>query len=618
MAKTVMFYPNDRACKYPTGALKVGERLKLHLEFTRPQNVAEVRLVLKKDGEDSVDYVMEHATTLDDGTLVYEVELPIGSAGLYFYHFIIASDDEDVRVGADIDQTAMYGKGADWQLTVYEQNYADPEWLNGGIMYQILPDRFFIGGERNETKPYAEYRSDWGGLPEYRPSANGEVLNEDFFGGNIKGITKKLAYLKSLGVTCIYINPVFEARSNHKYDTGNYMNIDPDFGTEDDLKDLIKKAAKKGMRVMLDGVFSHTGADSIYFNKYGTYDSVGAWQSVDSPYRDWYKFKEGGYDCWWNIDTLPEVNEDNPRYKEFITGEAGVLRKWTRLGLGGWRLDVADELTDGFLESAAKAIKSVNPEAVLLGEVWEDASNKIAYGARRKYLLGRQLDSVTNYPFKEDIVNYIKTGDSRRLNNTINFVINNYPKRTLDNLMNMLGTHDTARILTELGDNGTVDTPEARAKAKVLNLPEAIAKLKMAATVQYTLPGVPCVYYGDEVGLEGFSDPFNRRCFPWDNKNKDILRHYKKLGALRTAERKIFATGTYKPLKAEGGIFAFARVCECGEEVITIVNNTDNPYKPELVGDYTDLITMKPFNGTLKPRTAVVVKLTETVVFPEK
>lgn len=621
--KTVLYFPNREEYKKPLGAVKVGEPVRLNLLFSRPSNPAEVYLVLTKDGEQDVYYPMTYVTTNVNGMTEYTVTLTVTTRGLYFYHYVVNTEEKQYRIGSDEDLNALLGKGHDWQLTVYSEDYKEPEWLNGGLMYQIFVDRFNIGGERKKTKQGVVYRDDWGGCPEFRATKEGKILNNDFFGGNIKGITKKLAYLKGLGVTCIYMNPIFEARSNHKYDTGNYRKVDPDFGTADDLKELIKKAAKKGIRIMLDGVFSHTGDDSIYFNKYGRYDSAGAYQSQDSAYAGWYSFDEfpDKYKCWWNIDTLPEVNENNAAYDEYINGEDGIIRYWTETGIGGWRFDVADELPDRFLDRAVRAAKSVNPDALMLGEVWEDASNKVSYSTRRRYLQGGQLDSVTNYPFKSDILNFCLCGDAERLNNTVNVVLNNYPKRVVDNLMNLLDTHDTARLLTVLGDSGETATREQRAAARVKNLDEAIKLMKVAVTLQYTLPGVPCVYYGDEAGLEGFEDPFNRRCYPWEDKNKDILRFYKKLGGIRTSERNIFAKGGYKRLLAQDGLYAFER--DNGVEKLYVVANVsgkDIEFVPEKIKgeDLTDLMTLKPFDGKVKNKSAVVFKRTCDVVFPVK
>ena len=284
-------------------------------------------------------------------------------------------------------------------------------------------------------------------------NAEGKVLNNDFFGGNIRGILEKLDYLQSLHVTVLYLNPIFRSFSNHRYDTGNFMEIDPTFGTEEEFARLVEECRKRGIRIMLDGVFNHTGDDSLYFNKYGRYPGVGAYQSKDSKYYAWYNFIHypEKYSAWWGIDNLPAVNEECPSYADYITGENGVIRYWLKYSLGGFRLDVADELPDEFIEKIRQAVKAADPEAVVLGEVWEDASNKIAYSKRRKYFWGKELDSVMNYPLKDAIIQFILSGDTSLFRQTVAMLRDNYPKSVLDSLMNILGTHDTARILTALG-----------------------------------------------------------------------------------------------------------------------------------------------------------------------
>ena len=549
----------------------------------------------------------------------YAITVKVTTSGLYYYHFDIQNEGQCYRVGGDVDLHALLGKGSDWQLTVTEDSYV-PTVLDGGVMYEIMPDRFFIGGERNKTKGYANYREDWDGVPEYRPNAEGKIENIDFFGGNLKGITKKLTYLKNLGVTCIYLTPIFEAHSNHKYDPGNYMRVDSDFGTIDDLKDLIKKADKRGIKIILDGVFSHTGDDSIYFNKYGSYDSNGAYGSVKSPYYNWYRFKEwnNDYECRDNIDIMPATNDGDPMFDEFITGQEGVVRYWTRMGVAGWRMDVCEQLSDTFIEHCVGAAKKENKDAVVYGEVFMDASNlRTPYGMRSVITNGK-LDSVTNYPFKEDILNFVRCGDSGRLNNTIAVVINNYPKHAVDSLMNVLGNHDTARLLTVLGDNGEVYSKDDKATATVKNREDAVKLVKLASALQYTLPGVPCVYYGDEAGMEGFEDPFNRKCYPWGNADKDLVRWYKKLGAVRTNEREVFAHGRYCGVDTDNGVMFFKR--KAGDDVVyVVVNNSGSTYSPELPkGEYTDLMTYKPFNGKVADKGVAIVKATSKTVFPEK
>ena len=608
MSKVVTFFPNCKKCKTPTGAATVDEPVSLTLKFTRPQNPAEVFLVLTKDGEDPVRYGM----TLDndeDGEYTYKITVKITSAGLYFYHFEIQNEDQIFRVGSDIDLHALLGKGSDWQLTVTSDEYA-PTFVDGGVIYEIVPDRFCIGGERNKTKPYAVYRDDWGGVPEYKADADGKIENVDFFGGNLKGIAKKLPYLKSLGVTCIYLTPIFEARSNHKYDIGNYRRVDSDFGTEDDLKNLIKKAKKRGIKIILDGVFSHTGDDSIYFNKCGTYDNTGAYQSVKSPYYGWYKFNNwpNDYACRYNIDIMPDTDDRNPVFDEFVTGQEGVLRYWTRMGLGGWRLDVCEQLSDEFIGHCVKAVKRENPDAVVYGEVFMDASNLVVRGERRQLLNGGKLDSVTNYPFKEDILDFVRCGDSNKLNNTVGFVINNYPKHAVDSLMNVLDNHDTARLLTVLGDNGPIKSRDDKASAYVLNKKAAVKLVKMATVLQYTLPGVPCVYYGDEVGMEGFEDPFNRKCFPWGNEDKELLKWYKQLGKIRAEERKVLAHGRYKSIDTDHGVMFYKRKSESGE-IYVVVNNSGSEYVPELKeGEYVNLLDGKAFTGTVRDKACAILK----------
>ena len=618
MAKTVDFFPNCKKYKTPTGAAAVDETISFTLKFTRPQNPSDVFLVLTKDGETPVHYPMNQSADVD-GEYTYAIAIKITTSGLYFYHFEIQNEEQQFRVGCGDDLHALLGKGHEWQLTVTSDAYK-PTPLDGGVMYEIMPDRFFIGGERLKTKDYATYRDDWGGVPEYRADGDGRVANTDFFGGNLEGITKKLTYLKNLGVTCIYLTPIFEAHSNHKYDVGNYMRVDSDFGTVDDLKDLIKKAKKRGIGIIIDGVFSHTGDDSIYFNKYGTYDGAGAYRSAKSPYFGWYKFRQwnNDYECRYNIDIMPDVDDTNAMFDEFVTGQEGVIRQWTRLGLSGWRLDVCEQLSDGFIEHCVKAAKRENPDAVVFGDVFADATNPIIDGKRRNFLTDGKLDSVTNYPFREDILNFVKTGDGNRLNNTIGFVINNYPKHAVDCLVNVLDNHDTARLLTVLGENGKTESKKDRARAAVKNREHAIKLVKMASALQYTLPGVPCVFYGDEIGMEGFEDPFNRRCYDWENGDKELLKWYKKLGKLRTNEREIFAHGKYCARDTENGVMCFARKLENNEEALVIINNSGKAYKPSIEGEYTDLFTYKPFGGTVEDKETAVIKLTKNTVFPEK
>lgn len=556
------YFPCDERCKKPVGGIKINEEFTVCAELDGSAQAA--FFVLTKENESPVWYEMRRT---DGG---FSLSLRVTSAGLYFYRFVVRNDGYDTAYYADRDLCAAAGRGEEWQLTVYEENYAAPKFLDGGVIYQIFPDRFNIGGERLKTKRNAVYRDDRDGTPYYKADENGIVPNNDFFGGNLDGVTEKLDYLKSLGVKCIYLNPIFEAASNHKYDTGSYRRIDGDFGGEKAFYRLLKSATEKGIKIVLDGVFSHTGDDSVYFNRYGRYDSVGAFQSVGSPYRSWYRFDEkGGYECWWDVKILPCTEETDPGFDEFINGEDGVVRTYMRMGIAGWRLDVADELPDAFLDNLTRAVKSVDPDGLVLGEVWEDASNKVAYSRRRRYLLGKQLDSVTNYPFKDAIIRFARLGDGENLARTVNGIVNNYPGRVLRNLMNPLSTHDTVRALTAVSGEELPGTKDERAEFRLRDPETAKKRLRLAAALQYTLPGVPCVYYGDEAGMEGCEDPFNRRFYPWENADRSLTEYFKRLGKLRT--RAELNGGGIAFLRAGDGLVEFTR----GEKLRIIANATD-------------------------------------------
>jgi len=612
----IKYNPIDKRFKSVVGAVATEQAFSIYLEVEGA--VRGVFFNLVKEGESIVRYKMTEIERIEGNINRYCINLRMDEVGLYFYSFQIAKIDGDViRVCCGSDLSPDIQATNWWQLTVYNNSVGTTDGLQNSLgqtaYYQIMVDRFCIGGDRLKTKDNGSiYRDDWGGVPEFRSNKDGQILNNDFFGGNLKGVIKKLHYIKKLGVSCIYLCPIFEARSNHKYDTGHYRKVDSDFGTVDDLKRLIARAEKKGIKIMLDGVFSHTGDDSIYFNKYGRYDSKGAFNGKDSPYYDWYNFNEctGTYDSWWGIDTLPNVNENNDSYIEYMTGEDGIIKYWTELGIGGWRFDVVDELPDKFLRAVNIAVKSVNKDCLTIGEVWEDASLKVAYGQRRKYLLGGQLDSVMNYPFKDAILGYIKSGESLGLSNVVANIINNYPKSAVDNLMNLLGTHDTVRIATTLGDCGQNDNLRSREKRAVavdIDRVATIEKIKAAAVLQFCLPGTPSIYYGDEIGMQGFEDPFNRGCYPWGNVDKlgkKLLTFYKLLARIRQENFAVFGGGAYSLIESKDGVFAFSRkeVGDSKKEIIVIVNMGDSDFEFEKGCDKcsVDLLTNKDFCGIVK------------------
>ncbi len=630
----VYFNPLDTTCKNIIGGVKEGQLIQLNVfhlktqknvgnfneknrEFhvkspnledcTAPNENAYLRLF--KDGESPELFVMQKTG------FGWSISFKFPNPGLFFYSFYIENVGY-VSCGR-MNMGEITEKPVDFLLTVSTKDYQTPDWFKGGVMYQIFPDRFHKKGSMPDITGRV-CRADWGGTPSYKPNENGKVLNNDFFGGNFAGIQEKLPYLKSLGVTTLYFNPIFEASSNHRYDTSDYMKIDPFLGDEQQFDELLKAAENQGIRVILDGVFNHTGDDSVYFNKYGKYPSIGAYQSKDSPYYSWYSFQEHPhkYSSWWGIDILPEVNEKSEDYQSFIFGNDGVLKKWLRFGIGGYRLDVADELPDFFLKNLRKSVKEENPDAIIIGEVWEDASCKVAYSTRREYLQGNELDSVMNYPLKDAIIRYIQQENACELLQCVRLLIDHYPKETLDSLMNILGTHDTARILTVLGGIYCQNKDQMAQSSAYLSKKDkenAIKKLKMAAILQFTLPGVPCIYYGDENGMEGHIDPFCRQCFDWTNLNEDLIDFYKKLGQIREIYREIFKSGNFEDIYVEKGFIYFKRETE-NDCIYIYVNNSSKNYQINIHDNqYVDCLTNEIFNEDIfvKPYSYKIFKKQE-------
>lgn len=532
------FNSRDTAFKSVVSAVCEGEKVKFNIIVPRSLGCCGADFAFKKiDGYDYEKNGMFWAGMRGNDFENWDVTFIPQERGVYTYHFEL-----HCSCGLKFVSKIEFGLGEicdyinDFQQTVYKKTDFDPSNLEGGLIYQIFPDRFYFSGEEKENVPTDRIlRTDWGGIPHYLPDENGKILNNDYFGGDLKGIEQKLSYIKSLGVTHIYLNPIFEAHSNHRYNTADFTKIDPLLGTEQDFISLCENAKKLDISIILDGVFSHVGSDSVYFNKENRYDACGAYNSENSPYREWFKFRpDGSYDSWWGIETLPEIREENENYVEFIKS---VIKKWMSLGAKGWRLDVADELPDSFLDEIYKTVKIQDKTAPVICEVWEDASNKMSYGMRRRYLLGGQMDSVMNYPFATAICDFIRYHDGCNFIDRIMTIVENYPRHILNSLMTHLSTHDTVRFITAVGAKNLDGADRIRLSSEPAlegeSLDKAIFLLKTAAIIQYSLPGVPTIYYGDEAGLQGYRDPFNRACYPWGNENPELVDFYKKLGQIR-------------------------------------------------------------------------------------
>lgn len=575
--------------KTPFGAVKQGEKITFKIVLPRSLSCSKVELVINRDGENEKRFPFFWLSMQGDNEEWWCLDYLENETGLYFYHFEYTTAWGKTSIRRNDGSCGVLSGGKnDFQLTVFSKDFETPEWLKGGVIYQIFPDRFYRSGQEKKNVPADRVlRSDWGGEPSWRPDKFGRVLNNDYFCGDLVGIKEKLPYLKSLGVGCIYLNPIFEAQSNHRYNTSDYEKIDSILGTEQDLRELCDAAEKFGISIILDGVFSHTGDDSRYFNKCGRYDTIGAYQSEKSPFFSWYSFRTWPYDykSWWNFETLPEVNEENKSFIDFITGNNGVARRWLKAGVRGWRLDVADELPDKFLDEFRKSVKAEKSDALILGEVWEDASNKCSYGSRRRYLQGAQLDSVMNYPFSEAILGFIRSGIVEGFSEKILTVLENYPKCVVDVLMNHIGTHDTMRAITALAGESCEGRDRHWQSGRLLSPQQyerGVKLLKLAAVIQYTLPGVPSLYYGDEAGMQGYKDPFNRVCYPWGNENKELLSFYENLGRIRRGCH-CLKEGTYFTVSEMLSCLAFTREDE-NDRIFVVVNRNEHDidyYLPE-------------------------------------
>ena len=581
-----MFNSRSRKYRDPVGAVAEGTPIHFRITLPRELSCSAAHLVIQREGSDTQVLDLFWCGMNGNNQEWWECHFTPGAPGLYFYHFEVRTHRGSQRLSKGFAGDGIFGGNNQWQLTVYDKNFKTPDWLEGGVMYQIFPDRFYKSQQPKENIPSGRtFHSDWSQQPVWAPNEQGVITNTDFFGGDLRGIQEKLPYLKELGVTCLYLNPIFESHSNHRYDTADYSKIDPLLGNEEDFRSLCAEAKKRGIRVLVDGVFSHTGSDSVYFNREGRYPTQGAYNSQQSPYYPWYTFRQWpqNYECWWNFETLPNVKETEPSFNEYINGENGIIRKWLRAGASGWRLDVADELPDQFLDNLTAAAKAESPDAVVLGEVWEDASNKTAYGVRRRYLLGGQLDTVMNYPFRDAIFAFLLGGDPRNFAESVESIVENYPPQCLRLLMNHIGTHDTERALTVLGGEPAGNRGREWQAAQSLT-PEqrdiALKRLRLASLIQYLLPGVPCLYYGDEAGMEGYRDPFCRGAYPWGREGKNLLQWYKGLGMLRAQEKAILGKGSYRTLYADGNLLAFERFVfteDARHSLTLVVNRSSRP-----------------------------------------
>ncbi len=577
MSEPFVFDPRCTLCKYPYGAVPCDAPVTLHVRPEGWEGFVRCTLLLRQEfsGQDR-EWELP-AEGWDGERQRFSLTFPAPETPeLCWYAFRFTRADGSVRY---LDASGWCSEPQHrWQMTVYDTASPTPGWFGEGLTYQIFPDRFRRSHLPDMAKmPWGRrLHENWDDIPDYLPDEDGEYCR-DFFGGDLAGIREKLPYLRELGVETLYLCPIFEASSNHHYNTGDYRRIDPMLGTEEDFRALCAEAHALGIRVILDGVFNHNGKDSRYFNADGRYDTVGAAQSQDSPYYPWFHFHPWptDYDAWWGIRDLPAVNESAPSYRDFIfEGEDSVIRHWLRAGADGWRLDVADELPDDFIAGIRQAMDETKPGCLLLGEVWEDGSNKIAYSQRRKYLLGGETHCLMNYPFRTAALCYLRGGDAADFRESMETIRENYPAPAFQSAMNFLGTHDTPRVLSLLGEGQTPADKAERAAFRLRPEEERLGKerWKLASALLYAFPGSPMLFYGDEAGLQGLEDPFCRGGYPWGREDEDLLAWFRLLGRLR--KRPSLRRGDLTWLHAQGPLLAFRRQAE-GETTAAAFNAGD-------------------------------------------
>ena len=592
----ILFDSKSLQYKRPFGCLTPGEACTLCVHIPAAVLTRGVQMVLcGQDGGELGQTELRYTKTV--GPYEYwSGEFTLEETGLYFYYFRITDPHGTFRLLKEGDDANMES-GEYWQVSCIPADFYTPEWAQGALIYQVFPDRFHRSGWSDCTgklQPYSVHE-DWYEEVDWRPDERGIVHNNDFYGGNFRGIIEKLDYIADMGATVLYLNPISKSFSSHRYDTGDYKTPDPMLGTEAEFAELCRTAHAKGIRVILDGVYSHTGSNSLYFDRDRTFGGNGAYCRQDSPYYSWYTFYQwpDRYNAWWGFETLPTVNKMDDSFLDYIIRDTdSVVAHWLRLGADGFRLDVADELPDEFIAMLRKRLRELKPDALLMGEVWEDASNKVAYDRRRRYFADGELDSIMNYPFRTAILDFMRGRDSgKKLRDTVMTIVENYPAQVVACNMNLLGTHDTPRILTALVDDFDGTREEKAARHLSRNQMEvARDRLQMAAFLQYTLPGSPSLYYGDEALMEGYKDPFNRRTYPWGREDKQMLAFFRSLGRLHR-DRAELRRGDIRFTQAGDKHLAYERTLG-DKKCIIYVNRSGDPWQVApgkvLLGKYLD------------------------------
>jgi glycosidase len=568
------FDSRDAAYRTPVGAVPAGTSVRIRFR-TYAQDAASVRLRLYDVDatKESFLALRRPASSFRCGMRrceLWQVTLPNPRPATLWYRFVVRDgrrtayyEDDTAALDGGLGGAYLASGDRSWALTVYEPGFATPAWTKGAVVYQIFPDRFRNGNPANDPHTGDPRYDDpvlaqpWNALPEgyCRGYAGGgcpaQPRGRDYQGGDLEGVTQKLDYLQGLGVNTIYLNPIFTAKSNHRYDTADYRNVDPQLGGNAAFDALVAAARAKGIRVILDGVFNHMSSDSPFFDRYARYPTLGGCESASSPYRSWFLFSGSGpcagsnYAGWANFDSIPVLAKSNaPVQSYFVDAPDSIARTWIQRGAAGWRLDVMGDpsFPAGWWPSFRRVVKAANPDAVIVGELWQKDTTLL------RQLRGDRADSTMNYRLRDAVLGLLSPGDFEakgfpasgsplrpsQFASRVASVYEDYPRPAWDALMNLVDSHDTARALWTLTPGA--DTRAAK-EQNAANVAAGKARLRLAALIQFTLPGMPTVYYGDEAGVTGHEDPDDRRTYPWPDTggspDEALIGTYRALATLR-------------------------------------------------------------------------------------
>ena len=587
---------------------KVGDSIKYRVRIKVPMQIGFIERMkfITETSNERVAYQLKHVKN-EDGFVYFEACIELATRALYHYYFSFEANHNFIYLKRiNQDRINVISKNEMWKLSV---NFELPEWAQGKIMYHIFVDRFNHGSTQPlMPMPNRIIHNLWNEEILIGPDENGR-WNTDFYGGDLKGIIKKLKYLESLGVSIIYLSPIVLSQSNHRYDAADYEVVDPYAGTNEDLRTLCMEAHKLGIKIILDAVFNHTGNDSKYFNEFGNFPTKGAFQGQDSIYYPFYRKhihnNQIYFNYWWGMTNLPVCDGSSKVWQDYIYGVGGIIDQWFSLGIDGLRLDVADELSDEFIEGIREAVKRNKKDGLIIGEVWKNPMRM-----NRSYIeSGRGMDTVMNYQLMDALIRYFKYANTSHLRNIIDEILVEYPNPTINSLMNFTSTHDISRAINIFGSNQFQFfgewawnlTNEDRIWQRDYRLTDAEYEQakKIYSSYIFTLtffPGILSIFYGDEIGMQGMGNLANRRPYTWTKIDTDLLQLFQRIGKIRRREKEL-ETASLEIVDINEQFIIFKRIHD-GVEYLAFMSRSDQSIKVVLPSDYRNLPILYRLNDS--------------------